>query len=65
MECYYMEITRDKYELPVAVAESMTELADICGVSISTISHSLSRSECKQSVPHKYVRVVMDDEGGD
>lgn len=64
MECYYMEITRDKYELPVAVAESMTELANMCGVKVSTICHSVNRKN-KQKVPHKYVRVLMDDEGGD
>ena len=28
----YMKITKDKYELPVAVAESTTELAKICGL---------------------------------
>lgn len=28
----YMKITKDVYELPVAIAESTTELAKICGL---------------------------------
>lgn len=28
----YMKISRDKYELPLAVANSATELARICGL---------------------------------
>ena len=33
----YMRVSRDKYELPEAVSESIIELANICGVSWRTI----------------------------
>ena len=33
----YLEITRDKYQLPLAVAESPTELARMCGTTPKTI----------------------------
>lgn len=39
----YMCVTQDKYELPVAVADSVTELAKLCGVPRNTIYGCLSR----------------------
>jgi hypothetical protein len=33
----YMKVTSDKYELPLAVAKSVTELAKACGVTRNTI----------------------------
>lgn len=38
----YICITRDKYELPVAVADTQGELAKMCGVSKATVTSSLS-----------------------
>ena len=34
----YMKVTRDEYELPVAVADTVVELAKICGVKVNSIS---------------------------
>lgn len=38
-----MKVTKDKYQLPLAVADSASELAEICGTTrnsvVSTISH--------------------------
>jgi len=39
----YERVTHDKYELPLAVADSEQELAEILGVSISAVSHGLKR----------------------
>lgn len=36
----YMEVTKDKYELPLAVADSPWELAKMRGVSVYTILHA-------------------------
>lgn len=33
----YMRVTKDKYELPIAVAESEKELASMLGLSVKTI----------------------------
>lgn len=38
----YMKVTRDKYELPIAVAETVTELARILGTTPGVVSSSIS-----------------------
>ena len=38
----YVKTTRDKYELPVAVSESPTELAKMLGTSAAVVSSSIS-----------------------
>lgn len=54
----YMKVTRDKYELPIAVADTKAELARIVGVSLSSISHSLRGPGIRKA----YVEVEVDDE---
>lgn len=44
MMVVWMEISQDKYELPVAVANTAKDLARICGVEISTVRSSASRA---------------------
>lgn len=43
MKNIWMKITNDEYELPLAVADTAQELAEICGTTknciVSTISH--------------------------
>lgn len=55
----YMLVTADEYELPLAVGDSLYDLARILGVSPSAISHSLHRDS-----PHnrtRYVRVEINE----
>ncbi len=52
----YMEITKDRYELPVAVADTMAELAKICGVHMTAISHAINGAKRT-----KYIRVEIED----
>ena len=59
----YMEITLDEYELPVAIADSVVELAKICKTSANTIKSTMSHvknhtSSVKRS---KYIKVQIDD----
>lgn len=42
----YMKVTRDEFELPVAVADSVAELAKMLGIKPNTVSRSLSRQKC-------------------
>ena len=58
----YMRVTRDKYELPEAVADSVKELADMLGVKDSMIHSILSK--CKAGrISHSVYKVVeVDDE---
>ena len=53
----FMKVTRDEYELPVAVADSKAELARMLGVRPSSVSHGLNQGWKKSS----YVVVEVDD----
>lgn len=57
----YICVTRDKYELPLAVADTPEALAKMCGVSAGTVLSVISHAK-----QHKYVsqykRVVIDDD---
>ena len=57
----YMEVTKDEFELPLAVADSVYELARICGVTPSTVMHSVSTTSKRQIKNSKYKRVLVSD----
>ena len=57
----YMLVTKDKYELPLVVADTIRELADKCGVEPITIRSFISHQKSKGR-PSKYIRVDFDDE---
>lgn len=57
-----MLVTQDKYQLPLAVAASSTELGRILGVSrVAIDSYIVHSYRNKQKLP-KYIRVYLDDE---
>lgn len=56
----YMEITKDKYELPIAVADTAGELAKICGTTKNAILSSISKSNIGFIKP-RYIRVKIED----
>lgn len=57
----YMEVTRDKYELPVAVADSPAELSKMVGTKATTISQQIciKKSENKWC---KFLKISMESE---
>lgn len=58
----YMAVTSDKYEFPFAVAETVPELAKICGVKPQAIRDSMSRVKrglCKKT---RYIKVEVADD---
>ena len=57
----YLLVTKDEFELPLAVADSMYELARICGVTPSTIMHSVSTTSKRQVKNSQYKRVWVSD----
>ena len=57
----YMEITKDKYELPVAVADSEAALARMVGVKKNCISQCIAHTK-KRGGKCKYIKVVLEDE---
>lgn len=54
----YMKVTRDKYELPLVVADGLCELSRIVGVKPSTISHSINKNWKRPT----YVKVEIEDD---
>lgn len=58
-----MSVSRDKYELPEAAADSVGELAEICGVSPNSILSYISHAKHKGWKRCKYVKVEEEDDG--
>lgn len=52
----YMQVTTDKYQLPVAVASTPLELAKLVGTSVNTIKSCISKGS------KKYIRVDVEDD---
>lgn len=57
----YMAVTKDKYRLPLAVADSMRELAQMCGVKESSVGHGIALAEKGKKT--KFIRVWVEQEG--
>ena len=61
MSKVYMEITTDKFQLPVKVAESPAELARMCGVPRYRIYNYLDHVKNGRIKNPKYIKVVLED----
>ena len=57
----WMEVTPDKYELSVAVAESAPELAKLRGVRVNNICSAIYHARIR-GTRTKYKKVEVDDE---
>lgn len=55
----WMKVTKDKYQLPIAVGESARELSEMCDVDISTIFKAISRNEDKENNRCGWVKVEI------
>lgn len=60
-ERLYMMVSKDRYELPLAIGESMGELARTVGVSVSVISRCL-RNARLHGARSRYVEVELGGE---
>lgn len=56
----YMKISKDKYELPEAVADTVAELAKMCGTNPMYIYSCLSHAK-KKGFKSIYKKVVIED----
>ena len=56
-----MQVTRDKYELPVAVADTETELARKVGVKRSSIHGAIANAKRRNQSRCIYVRVPVEE----
>ena len=58
----WMVVTKDEYELPVAIADTAKELARICGVSNRTVISGALRSKSGKVKKSRYIKVEIDDD---
>ena len=58
----YLKVSHDKYELPLAVADSVKELSRICGVPENNISSLISKYEHGAMKWTSYRKVVIPDD---
>ena len=56
----WMKVTSDKYELPVCIADTVEELAKICGTTKNSICSSICHAKRKK-FRTPYVKVKIED----
>lgn len=57
----YMKVTRDKYELPIAIADTVGELAKMTGASKETIFSNISHQKSGRIKNGSYKRIDIGD----
>lgn len=57
----WMQVTKDKYELPILVAQSLSEMSRLTGKAPCTICNTVKRAQRKGS-RCMYVKVEVDDD---
>lgn len=55
----YMLVTNDKYELPLAIADSVAELAKITGQKRSSVASAITHAK-KKGFNSRYIEVIVD-----
>lgn len=60
----WLKVTPDRYELPVAVADTGKELARICGVSENNVYNTMTKAR-KLGHRCKYIRVEVEEDKND
>jgi hypothetical protein len=58
----WMKISKDKYELPIAVANTAQELAKICKVNVNCIISTVSKTKKGIYKNPSYIKVEIEDE---
>jgi hypothetical protein len=56
-----MMVTKDEYELPMAIADTPTELANLVGTTRAAIHSQIGRAK-KSGKRCRYVKVILDDD---
>ena len=57
----YMKVTRDRFEFPVAIADSAAELARITGANVNTIRSSICHQKQGRNKNSVYREVEIGD----
>ena len=56
----YMKVTKDKYELPLIVTDTVQEMAERCGTTVNVIRSLISHEKAGRKTTC-YKRVEIDD----
>ena len=62
MKYLWMKVTNDKYQLPLVVADTSSQLAELCGVNKEVIFRQINRQKKNPKVKPRYIRVEYMDE---
>lgn len=57
----WIAVATDEYELPIAVADTAQELANIFGVKTTTIINCVSRGRSGRENGYRYLKVSKED----
>lgn len=57
----WMKVTADKYELPLVIADSAKELAEICGTTANSIVSAISHHKKGRTEYSTYVCVQVEE----
>ena len=57
----YMEITRDKYELPVVFSDNLTEFSKMVNASKETISSAICHANRVKYKRPRFIKVEIDE----
>ena len=60
MSAVYMKVSKDKYRLPEAIADSPKELAELCGSTRNSVLSAISKAKSRNQ-NSIYVKVDFDD----
>lgn len=56
-----MKVTKDRFELPLVVADTIVELSRLCGVDVSVISRCAKSKRERPEYRGQYVKVEIDE----
>ena len=62
MKYLWMKVTKDNYQLPLVVADTSSQLAELCGINKEVIFRQINRQKNNPKVKPIYVRVEYGDE---
>lgn len=57
VNCLYLAVTPDKYELPIYVTDTPGKMAQLTGISRATINECISKNSSGKRNKMKFVRV--------
>lgn len=58
----YLKVTNDKYELPVAVADSAAELARMVGVKAQSVQACICGCRIRAGTNYGYYKIEVEDD---